>query len=82
MNTPLFPPSESGVQAGPKPLRLIDCVRPGDRVTIITPHGSKLTGRAVMPSRAGGWVLNGGGRHGTPLLADDSNTINVRKAKH
>lgn len=62
-------------------LRLIDSVRPGDRVTIITPHGSRLSGRAVMPSSAGGWVLNGGGRYGTPLLADDSNTVAVSKSR-
>ena len=68
-------------KAAPAPRRLIDCVRPGDWVTIITPHDSKLSGRAVMRSSAGGWVLNGGGRHGAPLLANDSNTINVRSAK-
>lgn len=62
-------------------MRLIDSVRAGDRVTIITPHGSKLSGRAVMPSSHGGWVLNLGGRYGTPGIADDSNTIAVRKAK-
>lgn len=64
-----------------KTMRLIDAVRPGDQVTIITPHGSRLKGRAVMRSSHDGWVLNGGGRHGTPLLADDSNTIKVSKAR-
>ena len=58
-------------------MRLIDSVRPGSRVTILTPHGQRLSGRAVMPSVCGGWVLNGGGRHGTPLLADDDNTVAV-----
>ena len=62
--------------------RLIDVVRAGDIVTIITPHGSKLKGRAVMRSSYDGWVLNGGGRHGTPLLADDSNVIKVSVVKH
>lgn len=70
-----------GVQAGPKPPSLIDTVRPGDRVTIITLHGSRITGRAVMRRSAGGWVLNAGGRHGTPALADDRNTVNVKHAK-
>lgn len=64
-----------------KPGRLIDAVRPGDCVTIINPHGSRITGRATMRSSAGGWVLNAGGRHGTPALADESNTINVKPAK-
>jgi len=62
-------------------MKLIDSVSPGDRVTIITRHGSKLSGRAVMPSSHGGWVLNGGGRHGTPMLADDTNTIKVSKKR-
>jgi len=63
------------------PLRLIDSVRPGDRVTIVNRFGQKHTGRAVMRSSVGGWVLNMGGPHGTPGLADDSNTINVTRPK-
>lgn len=34
--------------------RLIDGVRVGDKVTILTPHGQQRTGRAVMPSSHGG----------------------------
>lgn len=57
----------------------IEC---GDRVTIQTPHGNELTGRAVMFNRkVGAWVLNLGGRHGTPGLATERNTIKVAKAK-
>jgi hypothetical protein len=63
-------------------LRLIDSVRHGDRVTILTPQGQERSGRAVMRSSHDGWVLNGGGRHGTPLLADDSNTVRINFAKH
>lgn len=58
---------------------LVDSIRAGDKVTILTPHGSKLTGRAVMRSSSGGWVLNLGGRHGTPGLADERNVVRVRK---
>jgi len=68
----------------PAPIRkrLIDSVEPGDTVAIVTPHGSWLKGRAVMRTKDGdGWVLNGGGRHGTPLLAYDSNCCGVRKRK-
>lgn len=36
--------------------RLIDAVRPGDIVTIITAHGQERKGRAVMRSSRGGWV--------------------------
>lgn len=61
----------------PKALRLIDTVRPGCRVTIVTPRGQQRSGRAVMRSSYGGWVLNGGGAHGTPVLADDTNTVKV-----
>jgi hypothetical protein len=60
---------------------LIECVRPGDRVTIITPQGQERTGRAVMPCSAGGWVLNMGGRHGTPGIAGESNTVRVKPAR-
>lgn len=51
--------------------------RPGDRVTIRTPHGSTRTGRVVMcfPHHL---VLNGGGKHGTPLVADASNFVSIR----
>lgn len=52
----------------------------GDRVTISTPHGGKLSGRVVMRSSHGGWVLNLGDRHGTPGLVDERNFISVRKA--
>lgn len=61
-------------------MRLIDSIRHGDKVTIITPHGNKLTGKAVMKGPYG-WVLNLGGKHGTPGIASDENTINVRASK-
>lgn len=61
---------------------LISRVKAGDMVTIVTPQGSRLTGRAVMrTSNRKGWVLNLGGPHGTPGLAYDRNTIKVSKAK-
>ena len=62
-------------------MRLIDIIRPGDKVTIRTARGQKRTGRAVMRSSCDGWVLNGGGRHGTPILADDENTIQIWRPK-
>jgi hypothetical protein len=57
--------------------KLIDTVRPGDRVTIVDRFGKRRTGRAVMKCIAGGWVLNMGGRHGTPGIANDVNTVRV-----
>jgi hypothetical protein len=44
-------------------------------VGIVTPHGNILTGHAVMPAACGGWVLNLGGRSGTPSIATAENCI-------
>lgn len=55
-------------------------IRPGDRVTILDRFGKRRTGRAVMRGPHG-WVLNMGGRHGTPAVADDSNIVAVRPKK-
>lgn len=63
------------------PGRLLDSVRAGDRVTIVDRFGQSRTGRAVMPCSAGGWVLNMGGRHGTPGIATDANTVRVAKGR-
>lgn len=68
---------------------LIGSILPGDRVTILVPAGmgrngqewSESTGKAVMRSAHGGWVLNMGGRHGTPGIADARNIVSVRPAK-
>lgn len=64
-------------------------IAPGDRVTILVPSGMsgkgqeyrEATGRAVMHSAHGGWVLNMGGPHGTPGIADPWNTVKIRKAR-
>ncbi len=57
---------------------LIEMIRPGDRVTIVNQFGQKHTGRAVMRSSSGGWVLNMGGPHGTPAIADERNIVKVK----
>jgi hypothetical protein len=62
--------------------RLIDAIRHGDRVTIVNRFGQQHTGRAVMRSSSGGWVLNMGGAHGTPGLADDRNVVRVKRSKN
>ena len=69
--------------------RLIDMIGHGDRVTILRPAGrgrngqewAEATGKAVMHSSHGGWVLNMGGQHGTPGLADYGNVLAVKKGK-
>ena len=55
-------------------------IRPGDRVTIRNRFNQERTGRAVMHGPAG-WVLNMGGRYGIPAIADESNTVKIRKGK-
>ncbi len=64
-------------------MRLVDYIVPNSKVTIITPHGNKRTGRAVMKSSPafGGWVLDGGGKYGTPILANDENILEVKAPK-
>jgi hypothetical protein len=58
---------------------LYNSIRHGTEVMIETPHGSRLTGRAVMLGPAG-WVLNLGGPHGTPGIASEENVIWVTGA--
>lgn len=61
---------------------ILSQIRAGDRVTIRTSHGQELTGRAVMFNREQQcWVLNLGGRHGTPGIADETNIVKVRKSR-
>jgi hypothetical protein len=55
-------------------------LKAGDRVTIINRFGQLFTGRVVMKGPYG-WVLNMGGRHGTPAIANDSNIVKIRKTK-
>jgi hypothetical protein len=60
---------------------VVSQIRPGDRVTITTSHGQEMTGRAVMyNAQQQCWVLNMGGKHGTPGIADETNIVKVRKA--
>ena len=52
----------------------------GDRVTIIKRFGQRFTGRAVMKGPYG-WVLNMGGPHGTPAIANERNIVKVVRAR-
>lgn len=60
---------------------LVQAIRPGDRVTIVNRFGQQSTGKAVMPSSSGGWVLNMGGAHGTPAIANESNIVKVKAGR-
>lgn len=70
------------------PEQLVDSIRNGDKVTIQIPNGigrhgqewKEATGRAVMRGPVG-WVLNMGGRYGTPGVACVQNIVSVRKRK-
>lgn len=53
-------------------------IGPGDTVIFATPHGTRK-GRVVMRSSHGGWVLNLGGKYGTPGIVDESNFISISR---
>ena len=75
MARPALPPGTSAAE-----VELFDTVRSGDKVTIVNRFGQISTGRAVMRGPAG-WVLNMGGRHGTPAIATPDNITAVRTPK-
>ena len=62
-------------------------IKPGSKVTILVnsgigrngPERKRATGRAVMFNREQNlWVLNMGGRYGTPGIASVDNVVEVR----
>lgn len=56
-------------------------IKVGTTVGILTPHGNVIQGRAVMFNRGQNcWVLNAGGAHGTPKIAEARNTVFVTGA--
>jgi hypothetical protein len=57
---------------------LLDAIRPGDKVTISNHLGQHRTGRALFMGTHG-WVLNMGGRYGTPGVATVRNVVRVMK---
>ena len=59
---------------------LFNSISPGDRVQIENRFGQRSWGRVVMRGPAG-WVLNMGGRYGTPAIASPSNITAVRQSK-
>lgn len=74
-----IPPHEvEVVRVVDKPL--VDAIRARDRVTIVDRFGKERTGTAVMRGPAG-WVLNMGGRYGTPAVATEENTTRVKPAR-
>lgn len=58
------------------PRPLFDQIIAHDKVTIVDRFGTQRTGRAVMRGPYG-WVLNLGGRHGTPGIATPENVVRV-----
>lgn len=51
-------------------------IKAGDRATIVNRFGQKRTGRATLKGPHG-WVLNMGGKHGTPAIAEPANIVKV-----
>ena len=76
-------------QPTPAPMQsLCDIIRAGDIITFQKPGGMgrqgreyiTVRGRAVMRNRQYGcWVVNLGGRHGTPGIADEENILGVKR---
>lgn len=62
------------------PGSILDAIRRGDRVTIVNRFGQERTGTAQLRGPHG-WVLNMGGPHGTPAVADDNNIVKVKPAR-
>lgn len=60
--------------------QLIAAARPGDRIVIRTPQGQTRRGTVVLKFTTH-LVLNGGGRHGTPLVATPDNIVSLRYIK-
>jgi hypothetical protein len=56
-------------------------IQTGDTVYFSTPHTAEMKGRAVMFGPAG-WVVNCGGRHGTPKVVGPDNFIKFRKGRN
>lgn len=57
-----------------------DQIKASDRVTIRNRFGQTRTGRAVMRGPHG-WVLNMGGRYGTPDIATPTNVTKITRPK-
>jgi hypothetical protein len=56
---------------------LFSQIKHGSRVTIVNKFGQEIVGKAVMLGPAG-WVINIGGRYGTPAIASPENVIRVK----
>jgi len=55
-----------------------DAIKPGSRVSMRTPQGQVVKGKAVMYNRQhDSWVLNMGGRHGTPGVVSRDNFVGL-----
>jgi|CXWL01.1.fsa_nt_gi hypothetical protein len=67
---------------------MLDAIQPGDKVTILIYAGrgregtewKPKSGKAVMRGPYG-WVLNMGGQHGTPGIADERNIVAIPRLK-
>lgn len=57
-------------------------LKAGDIVLFTNQQGQVLRGRVVMPSAfAGGYVVNIGGRYGTPKIVSEQNFVGFAKKK-
>lgn len=67
---------------------MFEDIRPHAQITFLIPNGigrdgveyKRKTGRAVMHGPAG-WVVNGGGPHGTPYVVTEANYLHHKNAR-
>ena len=65
------------------PVDLFDTIGFNDTVTILTPHGQNLSGKARIRNREyDSWVCAiNGGKYGQPMIATRDNVIKVKKGR-
>lgn len=56
-------------------------VHPGDHVKFRDEDGRVRSGKVVMRSEFGGWVLNLGGRYGTPAVVSEEQIVKTRSPR-
>ncbi len=76
----VIPPTPASERTAQGSAAIHDTIGHGDRVTFVDRFGKQQSGKAVMRGPAG-WVLNMGGRHGTPAVPSADSIVKVRKAR-
>lgn len=65
-----------GLPIAPEDIQAVADLRPGDRITLVTPHGQKRNGKVVITSGTHA-ACNMGGRFGTAGVVTPRNIVAV-----